>query len=441
MSTPVDAEASTVRSGGHTRSWAGSTFAGFGYPGYRALWLNTMFATLGVVMCITTLLVTMADLTGSNSGVGSVTFAFGVPMLVLGPFSGVLADRLSKRLILLACQVSIGATALILGSLLAGDLATETSVLAAACVTGACLSLLGPTQIAYMGGIVPAEGIGNATALIQACLNLTRVVGPFVVAAMVAVEGVGTAGSFFLVSSLFAIALVPLASMRPSLPGNHEGHSVLAQLRLGLAHVAERPRLRRLVITFVCVTLLGFSYFVVLPRFTDGVLGAGSSGYGIMVGTSSIGGLLATLLVAPLADSPRVATILRLSAGIFGLALIATGAAPTFVTALIAMIVVGAAASAFQALNNAAAFREADPAYLGRITALMSVAWSLTSLMGLPVGFLADAAGERWTLGGIGLTLCALAMALAVWDRVAPVRADEATRRAKPAGLRSPNAD
>ncbi|HXH21522.1 MAG TPA: MFS transporter [Dehalococcoidia bacterium] len=403
-------------------SWAGSTFAAFRFRGYGALWLNVLFTTLGVVSCITTLFVVMADLTGTNRGVGGVTFALGVPMLLLGPVAGVLADRLSKRLVLLGGQAAMGAGAFVLGLLITTDLVSVPWVLGFAVVVGMCLSLLGPVQIAYMGSIVQAEGLGNATALFQASLNLTRVVGPFLVAGLVALPEAGTGGSMFLVSSLMAAAMLPLAAMPPSRPGGASVDSVLASLGMGLRHVIYRPLLRQLVIAFLLVTLIGFSYFVVLPRFAANVLGAGESGYGVMVGVSSIGGLVATVLIAPLADSPRVFTLLRGAAFGFGLMLIVTGLAPGFITALAAMVGVGAAASAFQALNNAAAYRAADPAYLGRITALMNLAWSLTNLAGLPVGLIADAAGERTTLAGIGTTLCALALLLLAWGGGASAR-------------------
>jgi predicted MFS family arabinose efflux permease len=121
------------------------------------------------------------------------------------------------------------------------------------------------------------------------------------------------------------------------------------------------------------------------------------------------------VLIAPLADSPRVFTLLRGAAFAFGVMLIATGFAPAFALAAVAMVGVGAASGSFQALNNAAAFRAADPAYLGRVTALMNLAWSLTNLAGLPIGLIADAAGERATLAGVGVTLCALAALLLLW--------------------------
>ncbi len=422
LASSAGSEAPTALAAPARRGWAGTTFAAFDNRGYRELWLNCLFVTLGIVSCITSLFIVMADLTGSNGGVGAVTFALGVPMLVMGPIAGVVADRVSKRLLLLICQGTMSAAALALGMLLLADQVSVPYVLLVATVTGASLSLLGPTQAAYMGGIVHGDELGNATVLFQACLNLTRVLGPFMIAGLVAVDAVGTTGCFFVVSVLFAAGLIPLAAMPPSAPGSASVDSVLAQLAMGVRHVLERPRLRQLVIAFVAVTLIGFSYFVVLPRFADNVLGAGQSGYGVMVGVSSIGGLMATVLVAPLADSPRVFTLLKASAFVFGLALVATGFAPTFALALLAMVAVGAAASSFQALNNAAAFREADPAYLGRISALMNLAWSLTNLVGLPVGVIADKAGERRTLAGTGVILCLLAAVLALWGSAPPSR-------------------
>jgi predicted MFS family arabinose efflux permease len=399
---------------------ARGTFAAFAHPGYTALWLNCLCVTLAVVMMITTEFIVVADLAGSNGAVGGVTFALGVPMLLLGPLAGVFADRLSKQLILLACQAAMAVAAFGLGCLVATDLVSVPWLLLVAAVLGTSVSLLGPTQIAYMGKLVPPLAIGNATALFQACLNLTRVLGPFVVAGLVAWKAVGAAGSFFAIAALMLVGTLPLAALPRSDGGAAVVESILEEMMLGVRHVLGRPKLFRLVVSYCCVTLLGFAFFVVLPRFADDVLGAGNSGYGIIVGVSSLGGLAATIFVAPLADSKRAALLLTGSTFVFGLGLVATGLAPTFGVALCTMVVVGVAASAFQALNNAAAFREADAAYLGRVTAIMNIAWSLTNLVGLPVGFVADAVGERWTLVGVGAGLCGLAGLLALWG-TAPV--------------------
>jgi predicted MFS family arabinose efflux permease len=288
----------------------------------------------------------------------------------------------------------------------------------AAGVTGAAISLLGPAQMAYMGHLVPREAVGNATALLQVSLSITRVLGPLIVAGLVAIDAIGPAGAFFLIAALLSAALVPLVALPRAQSGAAVVESILGEVMLGVRHVLDQPALLRILVTFIAVTLLGFSYFVVLPRFADNVLGAGDSGYGIIVGISSAGGLLANLVLAPLADSRRVSLLLTISVFAFGGGLLATGAAPTFALALVTMIVVGASASAFQVLSSAAALRASEAVYFGRVTALMNIAWSLTNLVGLPVGFVADAVGERATLAGVGGGLVALSMLLALWMTV-----------------------
>ncbi|HEY7270507.1 MAG TPA: MFS transporter [Dehalococcoidia bacterium] len=399
-----------------------STFAAFSEPGFVALWLNMFCVTLGIVMCITTQFIVIEDLTGSNGAVGAVTFGLGVPMLVLGPLAGVLADRLPKHLILLFGQAAMASAAFVLACLVATDTDSVAAVLTVSVVTGTALAVMGPTQTAYMGNLVRPALIGNATALFNSCLSATRVLGPLAVAALLAWDAIGSAGSLFVVASLLMAGLVPLAALPRGRSGAAAVESILDEMKLGYRHVLERPSLFRLAMSFGAVTLLGFSYFVVLPRFIDNVLNAGDSGYGILVGVSAAGGLAANVLVARLADSKRITLLLNLSALLFGVGLIATGIAPNFWAALATMTLVGAASTAFQVLNNAAAFRETDPAYLGRVAALLNIAWSLTNLAGLPVGIVADAAGERGTLLGVGFGLVALAMLLAAWG-AAPVRA------------------
>ncbi len=413
--------------------WTASTFLAFREPAYRAFWLNTFLAGLAIVMALTTETIVAFDLTGNNRSVGALTFALGIPMLVLTPIAGALADRLSKLFLIFLSEAMLAGVTLYIALLLSTGLISFPLLLLGAFLTGASLSLVGPAQIAYMGQIVGQGALGNATALFSVALALTRVAGPFIVAGLVSWDAAGTAGSLYVVTVAAVLAVALLIALPPSrgtprLPTGQSGAaSVLADIRLGVRHVAENRRLLQLVVGFFAITLIGFSYFVVLPRFASDVLGGGTAGFAIMAGVSSVGGLLASLGVASLADSKRAEAYLTLSSLGFGVALAVTALSPTYAVALALMFLVGAAASAFQTLNNAVAFREASPAYLGRIVALMNVAWSLTNLVGLPVGLAADQASERATLAAVGLALCAVTAALALWTR-APRPAGDSDR-------------
>ncbi len=390
-----------------TQGWFASTFDSLTIRPYRILWLGTVLSFVAFMMSNTAQGVVAYDLTGSNRAVGWVGFGQGIAMLGLMPFGGAIADRLSKRFLLLFGQSSIGLSMLLLGILIRTDAITIFFLACGAFITGTMFSFIGPTRTAYIGELVPPERRGNAIALTQVGMNMTRVFGPFAAGGLLAWAVVGKAGVYFIMAGIFVFVVATLAQLPPSVGKSLPGRSVMGDIRLGVQHVAANPRLKTLILGFLTVTVLGFPYMVVLPGLTKDQLHAGDAGYGTLVGVSSIGGLAMSLVVASLADSQRATLYLTLSSLGLGVALILTGLAPTFPVALLTMMLVGGAGSAFQTLNNAIALREAQPEYFGRVMSLMMLAWSFNGLIGLPIGLLADEIGERHVLIVMGVAVMA----------------------------------
>ena len=394
--------------------WVATTFDALRIRSYRVLWIGTVLSFVAFMMSMTAQSLVAFDLSGNNGAVGWVMFGQGIAMLALTPFGGAIADRVSKRFLLLICQGVIGLSMLVLGILIATDAITVFFLAAGAFVTGTMFSFLGPARTAYIGEIVDEERRGNALALTQVGMNATRICGPFLAGGLVAWSLVGSAGTYFITSAIFVFVIATLAQLPPT-TGNRRHSSMLQDIRLGLGHVRQNQRLLQIVLGFIAVTLLGFPYMVVLPAFTQDVLGTSKAGFGIMGGVSAMGGLVASLLVAGLADSKRAPVLQLLASLLLGVALILTGLAPSFALALLAMVLVGAGGSAFQTLNNSLALKEADPEYFGRVMSLMMMAWSFNGLISLPIGFLADSVGERAVLVSMGVGVCAIFALLAIW--------------------------
>lgn len=394
--------------------WVSATFDALRVRPYRVLWIGTVLSFIAFMMSTTAQSVVAFDLTGNNRAVGSVMFGQGIAMLALTPFGGAIADRVSKRFLLLLCQSAIGLTMFVLGLLIATDTITVFFLACGAFITGMMFSFLGPTRTAYIGEVVNEERRGNALALTQVGMNATRVFGPFVAGGLLAWDLVGSAGTYFVMAAIFVLVVGTLAQLPPS-RGRERHSSMLNDIRLGLRHVVENPRLLQIVLGFIVITMLGFPYFVVLPGFTQDVLGAGKAGFGIMVGVSAIGGLVMSLMVASVADSPKAPFLQLVASLVLGIGLILTGLAPTFAVALLTMVLVGGGGSAFQTLNNSLALKEAQPDYFGRVMSLMMMAWSFNGLIALPIGVFADVAGERTLLVSMGVAVCVAVALLALW--------------------------
>lgn len=383
---------------------------------YRILWIGTSLSFIAFLMSSTAQGVVTYDLAGSNRAVGFVFFAQSLSMFVLSPFAGVIADRWPKRLSLLLCQVTVLGVYLAIGVLLALDRLTIPFIAAGGLVIGITFAAIRPVRSAYLGDIVPPEQRGNAVAIQQVAISAAQVLGPFIAAGLLAWSVTGATGTYFIMAGLYLVVVATLWQLPPGL-SRPKGTSppVLADIMLGFRHVTANPRLLWCIAGFVLVTTVGLPYLVVLPGLTKEELGAGTGALGVLLGVSAAGGLLVSLVVASWADTPRATGALLASTFVLGLALLGLGTAPSFVLAATAMFFVGAGVGGFQTLNNAIAIKESEPPYYGRVISLTMMALSLNGLVALPLGFLADAAGERAVLILLGSLTCAVTAGLAIW--------------------------
>ncbi len=402
-------------SGRAASRWVGSTFGAFTIRDFRVLWIGTALAGVAFMMSATAQSVVAFDLTGNNRAVGLVMFGQGLAMLILAPFGGALADRLSKRLLLLICQSIIGLTMFTIGVLIATDHISVLYLAVGSFIMGMMFSFIGPTRQAYVGDLVDADRRGNAIAMTQVANNLTRVVGPFIAGVLLGWRIVGAAGTYFVMAGIFVVVAAMLLQLPPTSSQRGGRPSMMTEVALGVGHVVKNPPLLHLMLGFLLIMLVGFPYMTVLPGFARESLGIGTGAYGVLLGVSAVGGLITSLAVAAMADSPLASRLLLLSSVGIGVALILTGVAPNFVAALVTMFIVGGAFSAFQTLNNALVMRGSEPAYYGRVMSIIMIAFSGSSLVALPVGLLADAIGERATLVVLGLAVLLVVGGLRVW--------------------------
>lgn len=405
-------------------SWAGSTFSALSNRNFRILWTGTSLAFVAFFMSLAVQAVVAFDLAGNNTAVGFVVFGQGIAQLLLGPLGGALADRLSKKFVILACQVTITLCFFSLGLLIATDHITVLYLTIGSFVIGMAFSFLGPSRQAFMVELVDPARRGNAVALSQVALNASRIVGPGIGGALIAVEFLGSAGAYFAMTALYVGAIVTTAMLPQSRkPDTSHGRSVLADIASGVSYVAHTPKLRLLVLSYVLVITFGFSYTSVLPGLVENELGRKASSITILLLVNAAGGLSASLGVAGLADSARARTVYTAMCLIFGVTLLLSGLAPNFWLLGGMMFLLGLGAGGFQTLNGAIVSQTTAPEYFGRVISLTFLAFAVSSIFALPVGYLADAIGERTTLVVTGSAVCGITVAFYLLERGEDARA------------------
>lgn len=410
------------------RRWLETTFAALVLGPFRRLWAGTLLAFLGFFMSTVVQSVVAFDLAGTNRAVGWVVFAQGLAMLALGPLGGALADRWPKKWVVVGGQVVPAAVFLGLGALVAARAIRVGHLAAGSLLMGATFAFLGPARQALVVEVVPARHRGNALALSMVAHSASRVLGPALAGALLASALFGAAGAYATMGTLYVVSGAIFLGLPPSHRRRDERPiPVLEDVREGLRYAWERRRLRLLILFFVSVVMVGFPYVTVLPGFVEHALGREARDVSLFYMAAAVGALSASLAVARHADSPRALGLYSGLALAFAVGLAALAVAPSFASAVAAMLLVGAGSGGFQSLNAAVIARETDPLYFGRVMSLTFLAFGAFGLVGLPVGLLADALGERSALAAmaalVGATSLLLTVRLAAQPASPPPRA------------------
>lgn len=417
--------------------WFEATFEALRERDFRILWTGTSLSFLAFNMSWIVQSVVAFNLTGRNTDVGLVWLGMGIANISMAPIGGVIADRVSKRRLLLTGQAAVAVTFLTVGVLILTGHITILFLVISTFVTGAAFAFIGPARQAWVGQLLPEEKIPNGVALTQVGMTATRVIGPMLAGVLIAVPFGGTGFTYLFMGGIFVVVVATMALL-PDTPGTaKEGRrSVLHDMGQGITHMRERARLRLLALMFIGMVMTGFSYQVVYPGLLENQLGRDPELISVLYTVSAAAGLIAMVSIASLAGSRFAWSIMLAAAGLLGVSLALTGVAPGFVELAILMIPMGIGMSAFQMLNNALVMREAEPAYYGRVMSLTMMAWGFNSLAGFPIGIAADAAGERAVLVVLGSGSVAIAL-IATWLHFA-IRRREPVVIPAPAGAHGP---
>lgn len=378
------------------------------FTDFRHLWLSGLPGIAAMQMGVTARGYLAYDISGSAVAVGVVSLAIAIPMLVLGLFGGVAADRFVKRNVLLFTQ-GLQLIAAVINAILVLTIGIEIWQLALVSIlTGTGMAFNMPARQSYIAQIVPRERVMSAIALHMAAINLGRIVGPALAGVLIAIPFIGIGGTFIIIAVLFLTVFVNL--LRIHNPGPPEAQARMSPLRAigdGLNYARRTPVVVILLSLAFIPMFLGNPYQHLMPVFAKDVFGVGSVGLGVLMAASGVGALIGSLAIAALSGMERRGVLQMTLGMIFGGALAIFALSPNFIVALIFILLVGAASAGYQALNNTLVAHTADPAYRGRVMSLFHLTNGVGPLAILPIGFLTDAFGAPVVIatGGVMLLL------------------------------------
>ena len=385
------------------------TFAALSVPNYRRYYGGQAVSMIGTWMQMTAQAWLVLTITHSSTALGIVVALQTLPVLLLAPYGGVIADRVDKRRLMVALQSAMGIQALALGVLTVAGVVHVWEIGALAALLGVNNAFENPARQSFMMEMVGPEHLRNAVTLNSVLVNVARSIGPAVAGVLIATVGTGVcflvnAGSFAAV--VFSLVTMDRLALNPSRPAPR----AQGQLREGLRYVRARPQLAVPLLMMGAVGCLTYEFQVSLPVMASRGLGVGATGYGFMTASMGIGAVCGGLIAAA-----RGRTGLRplvLAASVFGLAVALAAVAPNLGFELAALAFAGGASITFMSTGNSTLQLTAAPEMRGRVMSLWFVAFQGSTPIGGPlVGVVMGAFGARAGLGLGAVTCLAVAAA------------------------------
>jgi len=390
----------------HIRKFGHNTFNSLKIRNYRLYFFGQGISVCGTWMQRIGQSWLVLKLTESGTAVGLVVAFQYLPVLIIGPFGGVIADRFSKRKILLITQFISGLLALILGVLVATNNVELWMVYALAAALGVIDAVDGPARHTFVHEMVGSDRIKNAVTLNSIEVNMAKVIGPAIAGIIIA--SIGIASCFLINASTFLAVLICLLFIREDELHKMETiKDIKGQFIKGIQYIGQNHLVRNLLIMMAIVGTFSYEFQVSLPLLAKFTFHGDAKSYSFLMSAMVVGSVLGGLITA----SRKVGQPIRLawSAIAFGMAILAVSISPNMATAVIALVVVGVFSISFTAMGNSTIQLSSIPAMRGRVMALWTVAFLGTTLVGGPViGWVGEYVDPRGGLvvGGLA-AICA----------------------------------
>ncbi|HVB37007.1 MAG TPA: MFS transporter [Vicinamibacterales bacterium] len=381
----------------------------FAHRNYRLYFFGQFVSVTGTWMQAIAQAWLVYRLTGSAVQLGLVSFAGQIPVFLLSPIGGAVADRYSRHRAVITTQTSAMLLALILAGLTLGGIVRVWEIFVLAALLGVVNAFDIPARQAFLVEMVGREDLMNAIALNSSLVNAARVVGPAVAGLLVAAIGEGWC--FFVNGISYVAVLGCLLAMRlPPRAAPGRGHSATRAIIEGFGFVWRTGPIRALLVLLGIVSLTALPYSVLMPVFADRVLHGGADTLGLLMGASGFGALIGALSLAARRGVRGLGRWVAVASLAFGLLLGLFAVSRTLWLAMVLMVPIGAAMMIEMSASNTLIQAMVPDALRGRVMAVYSMMFMGMAPFGsLVAGVIAERFGSPWALaaGGLGCAVSA----------------------------------
>ena len=399
------------------------TFRALRNPNYRLYLVGSVVSNTGTWLQRTAQdWLVLKPLHGGGTDLGIVTALQFLPVLILTPYAGVVADRVPKRRLLQITQLAMAVAALLLAALALSGAAEIWMVYVLAFVFGIGAAFDVPARQSFVSEMVGPDDLTNAVGLNSAAFNTARIIGPALAGLLIAAFGGGAAATGIVIAlnalSHRAVSVqllgwdvrrLRIAPWRARGPG---------ALREGVRYVRTQPTMLFVLVLVFFAGTFGMNFQLTSSLMATEVFGKGAGEFGILGSALAVGSLAGALLAARRVTIPL--RLLVLAATGFGVAEIIAGSLPSYLVFALFSPVIGFCTITLLNSSNATIQLTSDPAMRGRAMALyMTVVQGGTPIGAPVIGWIGETAGARWTLwlGGV-MVLVGVALAITLLARL-----------------------
>jgi MFS family permease len=400
---------------------------------FLRLWIGQGTSFVGDAVSMVALVVLVVEITGSASAVGGALVARLLPTIA-SPLAGVIADRIDRRVVLVASDLA--RAVLVLGLVFARDLV---AIYVLVFLMGLARTIFNPTVRAAFPSVVSGGDLTRANALVAGTFSTSIMVGPALGGLLVASIGVDAAFLADAVTYLISAILLSTVPLPHPRRGSEEEAGFVRDLRSGFGYLLG-ARVPLAIVVGAFLTILTINATVPAEVFlAKKTFGAGDAGYGLLVSLWGGGMVLGSAMMAVLGDRINLVLLYFLSIFVGASALVGTGLAPVFVLALGALTVEGAATGIDNVATDTILQKRVPEAFLGRVFSIRFLGYSAGEALAYSLGgLLVDTVGPRSTyiLAGLATAAAGLLVLLAMialptrgWEQADQIPQDPAKKR------------
>lgn len=343
-----------------------------------------------------------------------VMVSFAAPMTIVSLVGGALADRFSKKYLIIISQTANAVMTFVLAMMDASGAIWFGAVLIIGVVNGAMMAINMPSRQAIISDIVPESRLMNAVALNNSAMNLTRIIGPAMAGFLIIF--IQTSGVFYLISIIYVFSALSLLMVRVDTAQSKSAKkSVGKDIVEGLRYVWNDVNLRGLILMAFIPSLFGFTLFALLPVWAREALNVNSSDLGILMTMMGVGALIGTLGLAAIRRFSHRGLLLLGCGIVWGIMLVGLANSQIYPVAMPFLLIIGLISSVYMSLNMTLTQLSAAPEMRGRVMSIMMMTFGLMPIGALPFGTIAEYIGtaNSLTISGALLALLIFAFGLA----------------------------